>query len=225
MNHIKYYTDDPTHPVPSSRDCDSRFRYRAWCNRNRRRYALTGFTLIELLVVIAIISLLVSILVPTLQKAKTFALRTQCASNLRNQGLAYSMYASEENEGHFPRISPGDYAYWVFGSDGWKVVPLVYPKYAENGEIFLCPSNKKANIVWIECSSHMTTYIMNADGRAIGQTKDASGNYMHGWIWDSSYHTWGLPGYWGNHEDGINMMYTDLHITWIDRYESGYVGD
>jgi prepilin-type N-terminal cleavage/methylation domain-containing protein/prepilin-type processing-associated H-X9-DG protein len=52
-----------------------------------------GFTLIELLVVIAIISLLVSILLPSLQKAKELAKGAVCLSNLKNCGLSQSLYA------------------------------------------------------------------------------------------------------------------------------------
>ncbi|MBN1555616.1 MAG: type II secretion system protein [Phycisphaerae bacterium] len=68
----------------------------------RRRCA---FTLIELLVVIAIISLLVSILVPSLTKAKELAKRAVCASHLRAIGVSASLYA-QENSGYFPSVGP-----------------------------------------------------------------------------------------------------------------------
>lgn len=61
-----------------------------------------GFTLIELLVVIAIIALLLSILLPSLQKAKDQAKRVLCSARLRNFGVAELSYAANENR-LFPR--------------------------------------------------------------------------------------------------------------------------
>ena len=53
-----------------------------------------AFTLIELLVVIAIISLLVSILLPSLNRAKVLAKRTICLSNMKQYSAALPMYAA-----------------------------------------------------------------------------------------------------------------------------------
>ena len=54
-----------------------------------------GFTLVELLVVIGIIAVLISILLPTLSRARESAKRTQCLSNLRQMATFMNMYANQ----------------------------------------------------------------------------------------------------------------------------------
>ncbi len=81
-------------------------------NRHMRPSRDRAFTLVELLVVIAIIGILVALLLPAIQAAREAARRAQCASNMKNIGLALQNYNTAQNK--FP---PGVvYDTWVYSA-------------------------------------------------------------------------------------------------------------
>jgi prepilin-type N-terminal cleavage/methylation domain-containing protein/prepilin-type processing-associated H-X9-DG protein len=79
----------------------------------------TAFTLIELMVVVAIIAVLISILLPSLGKAREKARRVQCGANLRSLELMEKVYATQ-NSNVVPRSTDGR-----AGHPFW---PLAYAK-------------------------------------------------------------------------------------------------
>lgn len=72
--------------------------------RQSTRSCKSAFTLVELLVVIGIIALLISVLLPALQRARAASTDAKCKSNLRSLGQAMMMYAITNNG----RLPPGE---------------------------------------------------------------------------------------------------------------------
>ncbi|HSI73908.1 MAG TPA: prepilin-type N-terminal cleavage/methylation domain-containing protein [Fimbriimonas sp.] len=104
---------------------------------------IKAFTLIELLVVIAIIAILAAILFPVFAQAKEAAKKTQSSSNLRQIGLAWSMY-SDDADGTLMRVATGGAKtyYWWGSWDGTFLNPqegLLYP-YTKSQGIQVDPS-------------------------------------------------------------------------------------
>lgn len=96
--------------------------------------AAAGFTLIELLVVIAFISILASLLLPALLKAKSQAQTTQCLNNLHQLQICWYLYCNDHDDSMPPNMSVYDIATQQPMSDDPNVLKLTW-----------CPGNARAD--------------------------------------------------------------------------------
>ncbi len=209
-----------SHPVPVGRKLRGR-RFEKSSEATRMR----GFTLIELLVVIAIISLLVSILVPSLQKAKDLAKMSVCSSNLRNLCLANMTYVNDSN-GYlvpFNATITGDlYRFYTNLLVNGGYVPEVktwlfqdWGSVAEN--IWRCPCVKDEDIQWgggYGVSGGYWTVAAHIVGMGYSSSVEQLTRSAELWMFGD---TEGNNPYGGSHR--TTKIYTDcsLHMGWEDQ--------
>lgn len=113
-------------------------------NRFSRGHSRLGFTLVELLVVIAIIALLLSILMPSLSKARSQACRLKCTHNLKQINLAVNMYLNENEDTYPCAQDPLPTGYWLWMGRGWRsfIEPYLSTRVnKDNPSVLFCPED------------------------------------------------------------------------------------
>lgn len=139
---------------------------------------LRAFTLIELLVVISIIALLIAILVPALSSAREAARLSQCASNLRQQGIGTMLSANDRKE-QLPLVAEENGGTWnlqqnhssrwfMLRDQDWNLGTIWSDQTIPTGEVFYCPSQDHPGFAWSSYQEDFPTTLSPYPGWSSG---------------------------------------------------------
>jgi len=148
----------------------------------RHRYQSGGFTLVEIVVVIAIVGVLAAMVFPVAIKTREMSRRATCVSNLRQIGMAFSMYLADW-DGAFPNT--GDPYLWMGRRWRWPLAEYLGeqsvrdPAHPEDPlrsvrtpEVLVCPSDSTARERWDTTSYGYCAAFYHTPGQIAAMTAD-----------------------------------------------------
>lgn len=198
-----------------------------------------AFTLIELLVVIAVIAVLLSIILPSLKRAKELSQRIACSNNLKHLTLAWIMYAGDNNnevapcranQQGLPKAWTGwnHYSYSIETQIS-KIHEGLLFQYAQSVDVYRCPTSQKDEGLRTYAMSCLWNPVVGALGhgkpvKKINELKNISNRYVFidnvGVNYDAMFAVYYDRPQWYNipnwrHGNGTNNSFGDGHVEYI----------
>lgn len=191
-----------------------------------------GFTLIELLVVIAIIAILAAILFPVFLSAKARASQAQCLSNLKQIGMATSMYM-DDSHGRYVIYACPDPKSGGVTAGAWYVL---MQRYSKTKLLAKCPGlPSKGGVVSYWSNGYLNRWcgyqgnysnppVMESTVRLRQSTVYLQDGPLAegGGYFDAQHNWWGPPRSWSGNKDcldserrhngGANVLFCDWHV-------------